>query len=166
LTGGTIDGSLIIDGGFRVQSQHGHYINFDGYSLTANAGLKVVSGYSLSLAGEAITSWAEVRRNWGSSLSAVDSGTSEVEVREYNRKMIVTTLTSDYTVTFRLLSDNSGSAAWTIRFKTGSTTPHINIEYDISSFIWQNGENILNNLQPNREYRIYIEGNLVMYTIF
>lgn len=61
LTGGTITGNLKVSGGFRAESQHGHYINFDGFSLTANAGLKVVSGYSLSLAGESITSWAGLK---------------------------------------------------------------------------------------------------------
>lgn len=65
LTGGTIDGSLTINGGFKVQSVHGHYINFDGFSLTANAGLKVASGYSLSLAGEGITAWAGLKTYLG-----------------------------------------------------------------------------------------------------
>lgn len=73
LTGGTISGSLKVNGGFRAESQYGHYINFDGFSLTANAGLKVVSGYSLSLAGESITSWARLKNYLSFAFSEITS---------------------------------------------------------------------------------------------
>lgn len=64
-SGGTITGNLKVIGGFRAESQHGHYVNFDGFSLTANAGLKVASGYSLSLAGEGITAWEGLKTKLG-----------------------------------------------------------------------------------------------------
>ena len=73
MTGGTITGNLKVIGGFRAESQHGHYINFDGFSLTANAGLKVVSGYSLSLAGESITSWAGLKNHLNFAFSEIGS---------------------------------------------------------------------------------------------
>ncbi len=68
LTGGTIDGTL------KVQSPHGHYINFDGFSLTVNAGLYISSGYSLRLDGQGITSWAGLKSILGlGSLAYKDS---------------------------------------------------------------------------------------------
>lgn len=73
LAGGTITGNLKVIGGFRAESQYGHYINFDGFSLTANAGLKVVSGYSLSLAGESITSWAGLKNYLSFAFSDIGS---------------------------------------------------------------------------------------------
>lgn len=126
-----------------------------------------VSLPSLNLNGETITSWSQVRTRWAKSFSAVDGNSAQFDVNENYKKTIVTTLTNVHTITFNLLSAGTGIAEWICCFTTGNTTPTINLIGQTSgNWVWQNGVNILNNLEPNTRYRLHIDGNMVMYTTF
>lgn len=122
---------------------------------------------SLNLNGETITSWAEVRTRWAKSWSSVNSNSAQFDVNENYKKYIVTTLTNIHTITFNLLTVGTGISEWICCFTTGNTTPTINlIGPNLGEWVWQNGVNILNNLEPNTQYRLHIDGNMVMYTTF
>ena len=74
LTGGIVNGAVIINGTLRAQSTVGHNILFDGYALQVSAGLYVSSGYSFRLGGESITSWEDLKTILGlKSLAYKDS---------------------------------------------------------------------------------------------
>jgi hypothetical protein len=133
---------------------------------TINGSLAITGG--ITLGGETINSWADVRSGWSYSGSSVNSGAPQtIEVIPRVQKSILTTLTNSYNLHFTLNSQNSIVPEWIIRFKTGSSVPSVGISLSNGQTLrWQNGQNVLNNLQTNTEYRIYIDGTLAMYETF
>ena len=120
----------------------------------------------ITLGGETINSWADVRSNWAGSGQTVNSGETTIEVVSRVKKSILTTLTNSHRLTFTLNQQNSPVPEWIIRFKTGSSVPSISISYPNQTLVWQNKQNILSGLKTNTEYRIYIDGTLAMYETF
>lgn len=133
-----------------------------GGSFTGN----VTFNGGITLGGETINSWADVRSNWGSSLASVTNANMTMEVVPRVKKEIVTTLNDSHTITFNLTVIANTDLEWIIVFKTGSTVPRINIYHPTATLTWQNKENILNKLSPNTTYRIHIDHYLAMYETF
>ena len=63
LTGGTISGDLLVEGGFKVDAKNGNYIQFTPWTLMVRGSIdiEIADGYSLWLGREGITNWAGLK---------------------------------------------------------------------------------------------------------
>ena len=122
----------------------------------------------ITLGGETINSWAEVRSNWGWRYTSLINqvGTIQIDIKIRQKTTIAETLTSAHRLVFNLITEANTNPEWLIVFTTGTTVPIIGIAKGSDSLYWQNNQNILNNLSPHTTYRIYIDSNLVMYDTF
>lgn len=129
-----------------------------------NAANAIFTG-GITLNGETINSWDNVRHRWSYQIIAIWG--ADINVKRYEHVGIGVTLTaSSSPVTFNI--ENVAPVSSIVVFRTGDTLPTVKFKFGGTegAIKWEDGIDITQNLSVNTGYRIEFDGNFAMVRKF